>query len=221
MNYSIIIPSNNPMLGQQAKNCLPGLNVTIFNGNGYLSYAKLINDCILSAKEEVVIILNHKTRPSPLHIYKIMHLLHMGYGLVCLQYFHLYGFKKDLIRKIGFFDERFIGGGQEDRDFCRRLIENDIAIYESAEVPEVYMKSSWNGSTALDFYTKKWSETQTHWKRILPDEQYDYDLGPTVSSNCNWLPFKNSILLKTSLPSHKQVKYFNDKPIDLSNLSCS
>ena len=61
------------------------------------------------AKEEIVIIMNHKIRAKPLDIWKMVKLIYEGYGLVCMRNFYFYGFKKDLIRKIGFFDERYIG----------------------------------------------------------------------------------------------------------------
>ena len=68
MRFEIIIPSHNMTLAQQAKNCLPGLPVKIFDGTGYPSYAKLINDCIMSTDKEIVIILNHKIRANILDI---------------------------------------------------------------------------------------------------------------------------------------------------------
>jgi predicted glycosyltransferase involved in capsule biosynthesis len=151
----------------------------------------------------------------------MVYLLYKGFGVVCLRNFHFYGFKKDLIRKIGFFDERFVGGGFEDKDFGNRLLENDIALYESTESQEIYMATSWNNQTkAVNFFSKKWKETHTSWKRLLPDEKYDYDLGPMVNEKNNWLPFKESLLL-SSLESHQRLKYFNDKPIDLTNLKSS
>jgi len=221
MNCSIIIPSHFMPLAKEAKDCLPGFDITIFNGKGYPSYSKLINDCILAAKEEIVIIMNHKIRPTSFHIHKIIELLNKGYGLVSLQNFYFYGFKKDLIRTIGFFDERFIGGGYEDADFGKRFIENDIALYIGVEAPLLRMKTTWNFDKSHEFYIKKWEETRTGWKRLLPDEKYDYDLGPMVNENNNWMPFKNSLLCKTSLLCHKQIKYFNDKSINLFDLGCS
>ena len=155
MKYSIKIPSHNPFLAQQAKECLGGFDVDIFNGKDYSSYAKLINDCILSAKEEIVIIVNHKIRARAVDIYKMVSLIHKGFGLVCMRNFYFYGFKKDLIRKIGFFDERFIGGGCEDSDLIRRLIENKIGWYDSVETPLVIMNSSWDQSKAYEFFAKK------------------------------------------------------------------
>ena len=220
MKFSIIIPSNDISLAREARDCLKNFDAKIFDGKGYPSYAKLINDCILDAEEETVIILNHKVRPSHFHVTKMMYLLSKGYGLVCLRNFHFYGFSKNLIRTVGFFDERFKGGGQEDRDFGRRLLEADISIYETVEVPEIQMKSSWNSEEALKFYNKKWQETATDWKRMLPDEKYDYDIG-SITDTCSWMSFKHSLLSRTSLPGHRQLKTFNGKPVDFSQLGCS
>lgn len=194
MKYSIIIPSNHPTLAQQAKNCLWGLEATIFNGKGYPSYAKLINDCILSAKEEVVIIVNHKVRATPLDIYKMLYLINKGYGLVCMRNFYFYGFKKDLIRKVGFFDERFIGGGCEDSDLIRRLIENKIGWYDSVETQLVIQPSSWDQSKAYEFFHKKWKDLAL--ERLLPDEKYDYELGPYQGST--FLGLEYTTLSKTN-----------------------
>ena len=150
----------------------------------------------------------------------MLFLLNKGFGFVGLYRFGFFAFSKDLIRTIGFFDERFIGGGQEDRDFGRRLLESDIAIYESPEAPYEYKKSSWNGEKAVKFYNEKWNETETHWKRLLPDDKYEYYLGNKIKEH-NWMSFKNSLLSRSSLPSHQKLKFFNDKSIDLSKLGCS
>jgi hypothetical protein len=194
MKYSIIIPSHNPTLAQQAKNCLWGLEATIFDGRGYPSYAKLINDCILSAKEEIVIIINHKVRAHPLDVYKMLHLISKGYGLVCMRNFFFYGFKKDLIRKVGFFDERFIGGGCEDSDLIRRLIENKIGWYDSVETALVIMPSSWDQTKAYEFFHKKWKDLAL--ERLLPDEKYEYDLG--LYQGSIFLGLEHTILSKTN-----------------------
>ena len=60
------------ILAQQAKNHLFGFPVSIFNGTGYPSYAKLINNCILSTKEEIVIIVNHKIYKYIYYKFKII-----------------------------------------------------------------------------------------------------------------------------------------------------
>lgn len=197
--YSIIIPSHNPTLAQQTKNCLWGLESTIFDGKGYPSYAKLINECILSAKEEIVIIVNHKIRAMPLDIYKMIHLISKGYGLVCMRNFYFYGFKKDLIRKVGFFDERFLGGGCEDADLIRRLIENNIGWYDSVETPLIIMPTSWDQSKAYEHFYKKWKDGKL--ERLMSDEKYNYNIGE----------YKNSIFLglEYTILSKTNEDYFN------------
>jgi len=199
--YSIIIPSNNFPLAQQAKNSLQGIECEIFNGKNYPSFAKLINDCILSAKEEIVIIVNHKIRANFLHIDKMKYLIAKNYALVCLQNFHLFGFKKDLIRKIGFFDERFLGGGSEDADFIRRLIEAGLAWYDEVGVPVINLKSTWNGKVGEEMLKKKWEEKNGTFKRLLPEENYDYNLGEYKGST--FLSLEHTILSKTN------ADYFN------------
>jgi hypothetical protein len=203
MKYSIIIPSHNLLLAQQAKNCLLGFDVTIFNGTGYPSFSKLINDCIISSPEEVVIIVNHKIRATPLHIYKMIHLINKGFGLVGLQNFHFFGFKKDLIRKIGFFDERYIGGGCEDSDLVRRIIENRIAWWDSTETPVIQIPSAWNSSKALEFHHKKWKNGTL--ERLLPDEKYNYDIGEYKGSQ--FLGLENTVLSKSNLDYFNSINF--------------
>ena len=192
MKYEIIIPSNNSTLAQQTLNCVKGFPVKVFKGDNYPSYAKLINDCILSAEEEIVIILNHKIRATAIDIWKMVDLLHRGYGLVCLRNFYFYGFKKDLIRKVGFFDERYIGGGCEDSDFINRLIENNIGWYDSTETPVVQLKSTWNSIKALEFHYQKWDVLT----RLKQDEIYNYNIGEYKETK--FLDLSHTILSKTN-----------------------
>ena len=181
-------------LAQGAKDCLQGFPVEIFDGTDYSSYAKLINDCIMTAKEEVVIIVNHKIRANALHIYKMLELIRKGYGLVCMRNFYFYGFKKDLIRRVGFFDERYLGGGCEDADLIRRLIENNIGWYDSVEVPLIMMRTSWDQSKAYEHFYKKWKDGKL--ERLMKDEKYDYNIGSYKGSR--FLNLSHTILSKTN-----------------------
>jgi len=203
MKYSIIIPSNNFKLAEKAKECLIGFPIKIFDGTNYPSYAKLINDCIIDADEEIVIIVNHKLRPNAMHIYKMIELIHKKYGLVCMRNFHFYGFKKDLIRKIGFFDERYIGGGCEDADLIRRLIENNIGWYDSVEVPVLSIHSTWDQTKAYDFFYKKWKDGKL--ERLIPDEKYDYDIGEYKGAN--FLGLEHTILSKTNRDYFNSIEF--------------
>lgn len=207
MKYSAFVPSNNPALAQQAVNSFSGCNVKIFDGTidgeNYPSFSKLINDCILAAEEEVVIIINHKIRGNFLHIDKIRYLLKQGYGLVSLQNFHMFGFKKDLIRRIGWFDERFLGGNYEDSDFVRRVIEAKIAWYDATEVPVIPGKTSWDSRESEKHFLNKWKDGQM--ERLMPDEEYDYDIGEDQGSV--FLPLSKTKLSKTNEDYYRSIGF--------------
>lgn len=196
LNYEIIIPSHRPQLRLETQLHLSGFNTRVFDGTGYPSFAKLINDCIVSSCFENIIICNDKARPTKTHIQRLLFMLNTGWGLVGLYRFGFFAFKKDLIRKIGFFDERYLGGGYEDNDMILRLKEADISYYESEEIPYNYLPTSWHyetNSPAKEFYYIKWELKGDIYIRRLPEEEYGYDLGP--SHNTVFSSFTASVLL--------------------------
>ncbi|MGC7872889.1 glycosyltransferase family 2 protein [Desulfosporosinus sp. SYSU MS00001] len=203
MNYEIVIISNRPHLSKEAELCLEGLNSRIFDGTNYPSFSKLVNDSITSSNFETIIICNDKARPTLKAVEKILTMLEDGWGIVALYRFGFFGFKKDLIRKIGFFDERFIGGGYEDVDFARRLKEADIGYYESEEINYIYLPTSWNyekSGFAREQYFKKWKEEGNVITRKLAEQNYGYDIGPY--QGIKFIEFKKSILM----PYHGNIK---------------
>lgn len=194
-DYEIIIPSNRPFLCHQTQQFLQNLDSRIVDGTGYPSFAKLVNDCIVSSNYEKIIICNDKARPTISAVEKILVMLDEGWGVVAPYRFGFFGFKKDLIRKIGFFDERYVGGGYEDNDFILRLKEADISYYESEEINYVFLSTSWdyeNSNTAQIHYYTKWKQENQTYTRRLPEENYGYDIGPLINSH--FIPFKESIL---------------------------
>ncbi len=213
----IIIPSNRPEMAMKTQHGISEYESYIHDGTGYPSFAKLINDCIRFAKNEIIIIANDKVRPENHHIKKMISLLKRGFGLVGMYHFGFFGMKKELIRHIGWFDERYIGGNYEDVDFGRRLLEANIAVYISDEVEYEFKKSSWDSSQAVEWYDKKWYQTEESWGRKLPENNYAYDIG-IKNPNKKWLPFKNSIMLESSAIGHRRLKLFNDKPVDFSGI---
>ena len=197
-DITIIIPSNRPVLANETKNCFKNYNCIIHDGNNYTSFSKLINDCVIECPTEIVIIGNDKVRGNNSHIEKIVTLINEGYGIVALYAFGFFGFKKDLIRKIGFFDERYLGGGFEDRDMIIRLNEANIAYYETREVPYHNISSSWNysriDSLAEKHYNNKWKNIMVvnpeapqtanmgGVRRILDEEKYNYDISNYIGT---------------------------------------
>lgn len=203
MDYEVVIISHRPHLCRDAKLCLKDHNFRVFDGTNYPSFSKLVNDCITSSKHETIIICNEKARPTPQAVEKILVMLSEGWGIVALFRFGFFGFKKDLIRRIGFFDERFIGGGYEDVDFARRLKEANIGYYESEEIEYIYLPTSWNyekTNLSRNQYFRKWKEEANLITRQLAEEDYPYDLGPF--QNTKFIEFEKSILL----PYHGDIK---------------
>lgn len=198
-DITILIPSNRPVLANETKNCFKNYDCIIHDGKKYPSFSKLINDCIIECPTEIVIIANDKVRGNNSHVEKMVGLINEGYGIVGLYAFGFFGFKKDLIRKIGFFDERYLGGGFEDRDMIIRLNEANIAYYETRETPYLNITSSWNytriDSLAEKHYNNKWKDCMVvnpdapqtantgGIKRMLNEENYEYKIGEYLGSN--------------------------------------
>lgn len=208
-NCSIIIITHDVNIVSEIVNDLSPLPVSIFNGAGFPSFSKLVNSAIVSAENDNIILINYKARPQKEHIFKILELLDKGYGYVGLYRFGFFGINKNLIKKIGFFDERYVGGEYEDCDFVRRHLENNIACYEAEEIEYHHKKSLWNNSIAKQFFNQKWTHDYPNGiiYKNLPEEQYDYDLRIKIpkdnfldlSHNYNWRDdyafFKNRVQL--------------------------
>ena len=114
-------------------------------------------------------------------------------------------FSKELVRKIGWWDERFINGGWEDRDWAWRLAEADLSLYESQESTYDYTwKSPLNipgGEQSTPHWLKKWNgnnhnvvirtleeEKYQHWDLFLGDSRHDISNTWT-----NWISSKLNI----------------------------
>lgn len=176
--FTIMVPSNRPCLLGELRSSLHPLAPVHWDGTGYVSFSKLVNDCIVQAPTEIVIICSDKVRPTPDHIGKILALLHQGYAFVGLYYFACFAFPKQLIRQIGFFDERFIGGEFEDCDYMVRMREANVAYYLTKEVPYLWMKSSWDNTRSRPHFIRKWGTLQMdEARRQLAEEKYPYNVG--------------------------------------------
>lgn len=197
-NYTINIIVHDLKLAKPVQESLNPLPVNIFNGKDYPSFSKLINDVIVNNPTEIVIVASYKVRPTQNDVQKMIDLINKGYGYVATYRFAFFGFKKEIIRRIGFFDERFIGGGYEDCDIMRRCIENNISIYESEEVIYYPKKSIWNNSVSRTHFIKKWLEPKNNKiTRLLDEENYDYDIGVS-DTNVEFLNASHSVVMDIS-----------------------
>ena len=158
---------------------------------------------MLLTDTEIVIICSDKCRPNTKHINKTLDLLKEGYGIVGLYRFGFFGFTKQLIQKVGFFDENFIGGGYEDCDMQRRLKEANVAHYESEEIEYQIRASRWR-YISKGYYDSKWKEDENSITRLVPEPVYDYNIGDWPERS--FLKWKDSVLLpRNSINNQKLI----------------
>lgn len=165
----------------------------------YDSYSELINDSVKTSKTEWIILINDRTSPTVYEVEKMISLLESGFACVFLYNVGFMGFSKELIRKIGWWDQRFTNGGWEDRDWVIRLKQHNLALYESQESTyDMSWKSPLNIPGAIlstEFWHKKYQFTSDTIYKLIPDEIYGYEIEeskPEISNS--WLSWKDSIL---------------------------
>lgn len=91
------------------------------NVGKYVSFSQMVNDAIDDTDCEFMIFCNPKTKFTYSDIEFIINKLSNGYCFASVVSFGFFGFSKELIRRIGMLDERFINGEWEDDDFAIRL----------------------------------------------------------------------------------------------------
>ena len=216
-DYTIVIPSNNFEIQEEVyQSIITQLNeedkkrVVKLDGSNYPSFSKLMNDCLLLPETEVIIICSDRCKPYKYHIDETLRLLNEGYGFVGLYRFAFFGLTKHLIKTIGFFDEKYVGGNYEDCDFMRRIREADIAYYEKEQVSYRPGRSSWplNVSFQINktYFESKWYEDDKIIKRLKPEPPANYDVGDWPEHN--FLSWKQSVLLPPS-KSFMDKKFIN------------
>lgn len=196
MSHTIYVISHVPERFPPIARSMAPQRVNYFDGTGYESFSKLVNSCVAACPTETVIIASHKVMPTNKDVSKMLCLIEMGFAFVGLCNFRFFGFKKELIRQMGPFDERYKHGGFEDYDFTVRLIEADLAAYITTEVTSVTEPSSWGDyKYGMSVWATKWHHTWTKGishptvlTRTLPEEKYDYNFGP--STNVKFLSSK-------------------------------
>jgi hypothetical protein len=168
----------------------------------YPSYSQLINHSIATSPTEWVILINDRTHPTVQEVEKMLYLLENGMSCVFLYNVGFMGFAKELIRKIGWWDERFLQGGWEDRDWVWRLYMADLALYESQESTyDNTWKSPLNVpgcNLSTPYWLKKYIENDQYFVKHISEEIYQHwDLfigDERLDISNTWLKWNNSIL---------------------------
>lgn len=169
----------------------------------YDSFSELINDCIVSSPTEFIIFMNDRTHPKPEEVKHIIYLLENGYAAATKYSVGFMGFSKELIRQIGWWDERYYGGGFEDDDFVLRLRLNDLAYFESLESTyDMRWKTPLqpeDGKACVKsepFFKSKWITKETEIRQVVEDEKYEKykdKLGNSKSEiSSSWLKWSDS-----------------------------
>jgi len=205
--YSIMICVKEQNMAIPVLDSLKPLKADVLIGAGYPSFSKLVNDAIIKSSDEIVIFCSHRVRPKPSEVDKIISLLKQGYGLVGLYRFAFFGFTKELIRRIGFFDETFLLGGWEDDDFVVRLLEADIAYYEEESIIYNMGPTTWSHTLTPQIFKNKWDITNNTITRKINEPKYDYNIGLLNNKKNSelFLPWNKSVILRNRVAS----KYFN------------
>jgi nucleoside-diphosphate-sugar epimerase len=199
-DFCIIIGVKERHLANKVIKSLHPLQTHILIGNDYPSFSKLVNEAIVRCPTEIFIFCSHRVAPTPNDISILLQRIDEGYGLATLYRLGCFGFRKELIRRIGFFDERFLIGGWEDDDFYIRLHEANISYYEDESIPYLAGKSLWQHPPNKPLmsqihYNNKW-ERNDDLKIITRklSEITTYDIGPKNMS-MTFKPWSESRLL--------------------------
>lgn len=184
-DYSIFLISNKPERYHLVQESMLPELLYYFDGSNVRSFSGLVNSCVEASNTEIVILVGDKARPKQEHIKKIVDLLNKGYGLVALHRFACFGFKKELLRKIGMFDERYVGGCNEDHDFIIRVIMANVAMYVTEEVEYNRGPCSWKDDVSIIHWNNKWdrwvdSKPNYFVRKKMTEETYNYNLGPSI-----------------------------------------
>ena len=158
-DYTITICVKNEELAIPVMESLKPLKTIVMIGNNAPSFSKLVNDAILRCPTDIFIFCSHRVRPTKNDIQTLLNRIDEGHGLVTLYRLACFGFKKELIKRIGFFDERFLIGGWEDDDFNIRLKEADISYYEDESIEYI------NGVSLWKHPENKPKQSQIHYKK--------------------------------------------------------
>ena len=199
----------------------------------YPSFSQMINDSVVTSPTEIVIWVNDRITPKPEDIIHIVQMLHSGFAAASRYSSAFMGTTKELYRQIGWWDERFFGGGWEDDDFVLRLRLANLAYYESqtAEylearilnmphkitplMPDDDSKSSGGPQTSKIYFDKKWAQTEKAITKTLSEQEYpEYSkaAGPSIKEiKESWKGWDNSMLgvdCRYPLAGESRTKWF-------------
>ena len=213
-DYSIVIGVRDEELASPVIESLKPLNTSVIIGKNIPSFSKLVNDAIMKCDTDIFIFCSHRVRPTKNDIQTLLNRIDEGHGLVTLYRLACFGFKKELIKRIGFFDERYLVGGWEDDDFNIRLKEADISYYEDESITYIKGESLWKHpenkpKKSFEHYRKKWIiDNKLGSICRTMGESINYDIGRS-DSNIVFKKWNESVIKKVSswLIGYNMIEY--------------
>lgn len=213
-SFTTYIASKRLNLVEELKALVPDAIHVYFDENNSKCFSHIVNTLITMCPTEYMIFLSDKARPKEGQMEKMKQLALSGnYGCVALYRFGAFCIDKDLIRKIGFFDERYIRGGFEDDDFVIRMREGNIALYESEEIPLIQLPSSFDYDKPYIHFKEKWAfqpgKTIRMQSEESPPQNYVTALSkrPADRPPSNFKGWSDSMFL---VPGHHNHKKYSD-----------
>lgn len=178
----------------------------------YYSYSQIINEGVCDTDSEFMFFINPKvSNISPNDIESMLDELISGYCWVSRVAFGLFGTTKQLFRKTGLMDERFIGNEYEDDDFLLRMKMINKAFiwkYDQERYPDDprgVILSPMRGCSATIF-SLKWLSDKSNPDMYLLNSDYSTEkkLSPKHLSwnrldiEESWMDESKSIIEETS-----------------------
>jgi hypothetical protein len=195
---TVVCGSHRPHLVLKVQESCPTHDVIHIDGTGAKSFSWLVNKCIRAHPSDYVIICSDRAYPTDLDVERMQYLLQQDFGFVTFLGLGFFGLHKSLIKQIGWFDERFIKGNHEDNDWFLRLGEKDISIYQDYSVKYDWnLGSAWQNISARQHFNKKWKITPNSITRLLPEEEYGYELRDVKKRH--FRPMKDSIVKQQTI----------------------
>lgn len=186
------------VLGRQMKLLAPLIETGQFDYNNridrnadyYDSYSQLINENVAYANNEYVIFMNDDILPSPQDVWFLLGKLDEGFALASLASIGFIALSKEVFRVVGWWDQRFLGGGYEDDDFILKVRCHELGYYESHSAKQDRSVRGKNKKPPwlhypLEYtgphFAAKWSTECSVIEQRIADEvypEYDGRLGP-------------------------------------------
>lgn len=184
----------------------------------YRSFSRLVNHSIDTSSTDTIIIINDRCHPLPEHIYKMVKLLEDGFSYVYLYNAGFFGFRKKIVEKVGWWDERHLNGDISDQELAIRLKEADLAFYEAQEVGyDQHWKSPLQNNEeypdGIKHFEKKWIFTDNTVYRKIAEEYYNYSLYKEDELNIPLKKWNDSILNINYLPNSNPSRFVYNKNI--------